>query len=620
MKYQRLSGDSGEKMNQAKPYLLILCLLLAACGTEPEPIVEEEAPTEPPATVAEPDPTAIPTLEPTATPTTVPTEIPTEVPTEVPTEAPTEVPTIEPTAEPAVTGPVDDNGTNIGTGRQFTMTGDNVYPEGVSYDPTTGNFYVGATADGTLFVGNVNGPDEMTVFSEAGLDGRTTAVGTKIDSEGRLWVAGGRTGQIFVYDTADASLIASFTAPDAGFINDMAITDDGVYFTDSWTPILWRVTDLAQEEAEPWLDFTGTVINFGNGLNLNGIVATEDGSTLIVVHSDEGELYRIDVASKEASWIDTGTIPLTFGDGMVLIDNTIYVLRNSWWELVEIELSEDYAFGTGGAVTYSEFLIYPTTLAYTGNTFLVVNSQFNNEGQPSLPFTIAQIPVNLPVTPDAVIEAETGSDTVTETVTADSGTGAATTFQLDGWSDNWFAAYLGDQLIVEDSVPITTERSFNSETVTFEASYPLQLNFILKDFIENDTGLEYIGQNNQQMGDGGFIMQLTDLDSGEVVAVSNSNFACTVIHEAPLDKSCESESNPSPGEGACGFAIFDEPPGWRLADFDDSFWNATTIHDAAAVDPKQGYNDVSWDSSAEFVWGPDLETNNTILCRVTVNQ
>lgn len=194
----------------------------------------------------------------------------------------------------------------------------------------------------------------------------------------------------------------------------------------------------------------------------------------------------------------------------------------------------------------------------------------------------------------------------------------STTFQLDAWADNWFAAYLGEELIAEDSVPITTERSFNAETVTFEASYLLHLNFILKDFKENDTGLEYIGARNQQMGDGGFIMQLTDLGSGDVAAVSNGEWACTVIHEAPLDKSCENVSNPVAGAAPCEFVDLGEPEGWKLVDYDDSAWTATTVHTAAAVDPKGGYDEISWDSLAEFIWGPDLETNNTILCQVTV--
>lgn len=289
---------------------------------------------------------------------------------------------------------VDDGIENVGDGRLFAIPGDSVFPEGVSYDPTTGNFYVGSTTDGTLYVGNVNGSDEMTVFSEGGADGRTTAVGTKVDADGNLWVAGGRTGQMFVYDTADGSLIASFTTPasDATFINDMAVTESGVYFTDSFRPILWRISDLEQGEAEAWLDFTGTGLNYVDGFNLNGIVATSDGRTLIVVHSGEGELYRIDVDTQEVTRIDTGTIPLTAGDGLALVDNTIYVTRNSFGEIVELALAADLTSGTGGETITSDLFGYPTTIAYTGNTFLVANSQFNNQGgTPNLPFTVAQI-------------------------------------------------------------------------------------------------------------------------------------------------------------------------------------------------------------------------------------
>lgn len=196
--------------------------------------------------------------------------------------------------------------------------------------------------------------------------------------------------------------------------------------------------------------------------------------------------------------------------------------------------------------------------------------------------------------------------------------GETTTFKIEAWTDNWFAAYLGEELIVEDSVSITTERSFNAETATFEASYPLTLNFILKDFKENDTGLEYIGTNRQQMGDGGFIMQLTDLSTGAVVAVSDGSWACTVIHEAPLDKSCANQSNPVAGTAPCGFTDLGEPAGWMSASYDVNSWNATTVHSFDAVRPKDGYDQIRWDASAQFIWGPDLETNNTVLCRVVV--
>src|SRR5437868_12224916 len=78
-------------------------------------------------------------------------------------------------------------------------------------------------------------------------------------------------------------------------------------------------------------------------------------------------------------------------------------------------------------------------------------------------------------------------------------------FKAEVWADNWFALYVGETHAGEDSVPITTERSFNSETFYFDASYPFDLNFIVKDFKQNDSGLEYIGTDRQQMGDGGFI-------------------------------------------------------------------------------------------------------------------
>ena len=193
-------------------------------------------------------------------------------------------------------------------------------------------------------------------------------------------------------------------------------------------------------------------------------------------------------------------------------------------------------------------------------------------------------------------------------------------FTLEAWSDNWFAAYLGEDLIVEDSVSVTTERSFNAEIASFSGTYPLHINVILKDYKENDTGLEYIGENNQQMGDGGFIAQITNTNTNEIVAVSNADWQCLVIHEAPLDKTCESESNPIAGTAPCTFSSSVEPTDWKSSDYDDSAWSAASEYTADEVGPKDGYDEISWDASAQLIWGPDLETNNTLLCRVTISK
>ncbi|HNC97718.1 MAG TPA: PEBP family protein [Myxococcota bacterium] len=187
-------------------------------------------------------------------------------------------------------------------------------------------------------------------------------------------------------------------------------------------------------------------------------------------------------------------------------------------------------------------------------------------------------------------------------------------YSVDAWADNWFALYVEEDLVAEDSVPITTERSFNSESFSFDATAPFQVAVKLMDYKENDSGLEYIGESNQQMGDGGFILQMYD-SSGALVAVTNSDWRCYVIHTAPLDPSCEDDADPT---STCTAEILDEPDGWTAADFDDSSWAAATEHSAADVSPKEGYDDITWDSSAAFIWGSSLTQDNTVLCRVTV--
>ncbi|MEM7567091.1 MAG: PEBP family protein [Pseudomonadota bacterium] len=193
------------------------------------------------------------------------------------------------------------------------------------------------------------------------------------------------------------------------------------------------------------------------------------------------------------------------------------------------------------------------------------------------------------------------------------------TLTAEVWADNWFAMHVNGALVAEDSVPITTERSFNAETVSFTADGPMTIAIKAMDFKENDSGLEYIGSRRQQMGDGGLIAQFRDAETGETLAVTNAAARCLVVHRAPIDRACEAERDPVAGLGACGFEIAEEPAGWTSPGFDDSAWPAATEHSARAVDPKGGYDRIDWDESARLIWGADLELDNTVLCRITVN-
>ena len=190
------------------------------------------------------------------------------------------------------------------------------------------------------------------------------------------------------------------------------------------------------------------------------------------------------------------------------------------------------------------------------------------------------------------------------------------TIKADVWADNWFALYVGDELVKEDSVPYNTERSFNKESFEFDVELPAQLSFVIKDFKENDTGLEYIGSPRVQMGDGGFKAQFFDAATGKLVAVSSDEWRCLAIHRAPLNKSCERSPNPTMD---CQSDIDAEPANWRDPDFDDSDWPNAVVHSAQAVRPHGGYPGVDWRAEAMLIWTDDLEIDNTILCRVTIS-
>ena len=201
-----------------------------------------------------------------------------------------------------------------------------------------------------------------------------------------------------------------------------------------------------------------------------------------------------------------------------------------------------------------------------------------------------------------------------------SNTAGEVTIDGDVWADNWFALYLGEELLIEDSVSIRTERSFNAESFTFKANYPIVLNLIAKDFKENETGLEYIGTSKQQLGDGGLIAQFRDSSTGKLIAGSDASWRCFVLHRGPNDEACASQSSPVAGVGPCGFTSIEEPEGWKATDYSTSGWDAASEFSERDVRPKDGYDRVDWDRRAKLIWSEDLKKDNTILFRIVIEK
>ena len=188
-------------------------------------------------------------------------------------------------------------------------------------------------------------------------------------------------------------------------------------------------------------------------------------------------------------------------------------------------------------------------------------------------------------------------------------------FQAEVWADNWFALYVNGKKVGEDSVPITTEKSFNSEKIRFAATYPLTIGVIAKDFTENSSGLEYIGKPNQQIGDAGIIFQIREVVSGKVIAYSARDWKVLTINKAPLNPECVSSTNPNVD---CKFSNATIPSTWTSATYKDTSWKYATEFSKQTVGVKEGYFDYSWTSGAALVWSADLKLDNTILLRKVV--
>jgi Cu-Zn family superoxide dismutase len=278
----------------------------------------------------------------------------------------------------------------------YTLPGPMLFPEGMGVDRHNGSFFVGAIGGGAVVRGNVTRPT-ATIFSAAGADGRTAALGARPD-HGRVYV-GGTVGKVWVYSEATGKLIARLdTGLSKGVINDFAFLPDGTAFaTDTTDPYLWRITD-GGHHIQKWLSFKGTPFVYVKGLNADGIVTVDGGRTLIINQLTTGKLFRVDVATKQVSEVMNtagGGFALTNADGMDIRGHSLYVVRNANAQIATVRLSNDSRSGNlTGTMRNSRFL-FPTAVVAWRNRLLVLNAQLDKLGtknKPKLPFTVVAVP------------------------------------------------------------------------------------------------------------------------------------------------------------------------------------------------------------------------------------
>jgi sugar lactone lactonase YvrE len=263
-------------------------------------------------------------------------------------------------------------------------------PEGIATGRGS-TFFSGSLAGAGIWRG-----DYRTGEGALLVEGGGPFVGMKVDAQNRLWVAGGDAGSGYVFDAANGELLASFDFAEAPtFINDVVVTHDAAYFTDSFRPALYRVPigpggQIGEAETIP-LD--PEQIGFSEGaFNLNGIDATPDGQRLVAVNSTAGELYAIDPTTGAATLIDLGeAASVTNGDGILLSGQTLYVVRNFDNLVAVVQLAPDLTSGTYLTDLKSGGFWVPTTVARFGSSLFVVNARFDLPVTPDTEYWITRV-------------------------------------------------------------------------------------------------------------------------------------------------------------------------------------------------------------------------------------
>lgn len=264
-------------------------------------------------------------------------------------------------------------------------------PEGIAM--TNGRtFYTGSLIDGSIYRGDIRtGHGSIFIQPPSG----RLAVGMKVYKK-LLYVAGGSTGDAYVYDTRTGADVRLYHLSPGGFINDVVVTKEAAWFTDSFFPFLYKVpvarngvpADPSQVEAIP---LTGDIV-YQDGFNVNGIDATPNGKSLIIVQTNTGKLFTVDRASGQTSQIDLGSDDVANGDGILLDGRDLFVVQGFLNLLAKVRLAPDLASGRVVSRTGDADFDIPTTVAEAGNALYLPNARFTTPPGPDTEYWIAPIP------------------------------------------------------------------------------------------------------------------------------------------------------------------------------------------------------------------------------------
>ncbi len=275
---------------------------------------------------------------------------------------------------------------------------DGIRPEGITSGPGT-RYYVGSLADGRIVAGDLLGGSQSVLLP--GADGRQVRGLFFDERSGLVWAAGNvaAEGRVWAVDGATGGLAADIVVPGAVFLNDLVVTDDIVWVTDSQVDRLTALvvgSDGSPTDAAPsFLPLSGDWPTGTGGFAANGIRALPDGS-LLLDHSTAGGLWAVDPASGQTAAVPvTGGPGIIGGDGLELDGSTLYVVRGSGQQEVSVLRVEPA--GAGWVARWrgraeDETLDVPSTATLAGGWLWAVNARFGVADPGTAPYWVTRLP------------------------------------------------------------------------------------------------------------------------------------------------------------------------------------------------------------------------------------
>ncbi|MDT7786012.1 MAG: hypothetical protein QOF58_4431 [Pseudonocardiales bacterium] len=256
-----------------------------------------------------------------------------------------------------------------------------VSAEGIAVGRGT-TFFAGDLLRGDIFRGDLRrGKAEMFVDNP---DGRMAVGMAVFSAHNLLFVAGGQTGQAYVYDTDTGATLATyqFGDPSTSVINDVTVTSRGAWFTDSVQAKLYFVPVGPAGKLGTFrtLAVTGPGAVTPGQFNLNGIQAAPGGRSLVVAHSGTGRLYTVDATTGASVLISGVSVPGV--DGLVLSGRSLWAVQATN-QISLIHLSPGLDSGVVEKVITSDLLQSPTTAALRGDKLAVINGKFDTGFPPT---------------------------------------------------------------------------------------------------------------------------------------------------------------------------------------------------------------------------------------------